>query len=255
MKRLFIISLLASSFVLSAQTGVSFEYKMSSSEMPDIGSMKGYFSDGNSRSEVSVSIPGMEGIGKMSNVGLMTKKDPQTMYLLNEKAKTYTVLKMDQLKSREEDYSNAKVTLIGKEKVNKYNATHVVIENDGKKIDWWTTTDISNWNLYQGVRSRYTGNESLYKKLSASGAAGFPCKMQMKEGNSVVTLELVKAESKTISASMFEVPSDYKQLTIPAAVGGPQIDYSRIKDMTPEQQKKFMEDAMRKYQESIKQNH
>ncbi len=186
---------------------------------------------------------GMTGTGKVfvSKVGSRTEMDlesarmpmhmttlmkfsaPDVMYIINDKARTYS--EVDTKKAREQaakmtgakDKDAYSIKVLGSEKVLGYSTKHVLLSRPGdtSEMEAWTTTDLLglSYESMKGLMRRGAQDEgSLMKALKDARAEGFFVKMVTREkGNTepLTTMELTKAEKKSLPASMFEVPAGY----------------------------------------------
>ena len=186
---------------------------------------------------------GMTGTGKVfvSKVGSRTEMDlesarmpmhmttlmkfsaPDVMYLINDKARTYT--EMDTKKAREQaakmtgakDKEAYSIKVLGSEKVLGYSTKHVLLSRPGdtSEMEAWTTTDLLglSYESMKGLMRRPAQDEgSMMKALKDAGAEGFFVKMITREKGKtepLTTMELTKIEKKSLPASMFEVPAGY----------------------------------------------
>ena len=227
--------------------GYYMEMKMSTNE-GEMGTMKIYSQDGNSRSEMKMTANVPAGFGAMAMLSL--KSEPNKIYMLNEKDKTYTEMDVNNKEEyRDGDKSEYEVTIVGKEKVNGYNCTHVKIKQKGSKhdMDWWTTTELANYAEFSKVKSQYTGKSNLYSALEAKGAAGFPVRIKTEDHGQMVQVDLITAEKRTNPSNLFSL-SGYKKSEGPGAPGaGMGIDYSKIQQMTPEEREKWIEQMKNQY--------
>jgi len=193
---------------------------------------------------------------------LMKFSTPDVMYLINDKAKTYTA--MDTKKAREQaakttgDKEAYSVKVLGSETVFGYSTKHVLLSrpSDKSEMEAWTTRDLLglNYESMKGLMRRGAEDEgSMMKALKHAGAEGFFVKMVTREKGKtepLTTLELTKAEKKSLPASMFEVPAGYtKQEGMMGAAGVVSPEASEqmkkaMENMTPEQRKQ-MEEAMK----------
>ena len=227
--------------------GFYMEMKMSSSERGDMGLMKVYSQDGNSRSEVSMNIPG----GPMTIATLFLKSNPNVVYMLNEKSKSYTetdITKNSQYKDfPQQDYE---VTVIGKEKVNGFNTTHVKVLRKGstQAEEMWTSKDVIDYSSFLTAKTKYTGRDNLNKALAAKGADGFPVRVKSAEHGTDIQMDLVKAEKRSNPASLFSL-TGYAKSASPAAGSGQtqQEMIQKIQNMTPEERQKFIEQMKSQY--------
>jgi hypothetical protein len=196
---------------------------------------------------------------------LMRFATPDVLYLINDKAKTYS--EMDIKKTREqvakmagaknkEAYS-AKV--IGSERLLGYSTKHVFLSrpSDKSEMEVWTTKDLLglSYETMRGLMRRGAGDDdgSMMKALKDAGAEGFFVKMVTREKGKtepLTTMELTKAEKKSLPASMFEVPAGYaKQEGMMGAAGVMSPEAAEqmkkaMEGMTPEQRKQ-MEEMMK----------
>jgi|GEM_PF-719724 len=237
----------------SAQ-GVYIEYKITAGDGKETmsGNSKTYSQDGNSRSEMQFSVPGLP-MGAMNTITLIRKDKPNMVTTLNTQNKTYTEMSFEEYK-KDENKSDEEfeVTLVGKETVNGYSCTHVIAKykKSGKvRNDWWTSKDVPGFNGFKGVKgSKYLDDDSFYGKLAEKGADGFPVRMKMSEtgGAGSFQMDLVKAEKKNNPASLFEIPAGYTKAATVDLSKMPK-NMQDMQNMTPEEQKKMMEELMKMY--------
>lgn len=196
---------------------------------------------------------------------LMRFSTPDVMYLINDKAKTYS--EVDTKKAREQAAKMAgdknkeaySVKVLGSEKLLGYSTKHVVLSRPGDKseMEAWTTKDILglSYESMRGLVRRGAQDEgSMMKALKDAGAEGFFVKMITREKGKtepLTTMELTKAEKKSLPASMFEVPAGYaKQEGMMGAAGVMSPEAAeQMKNLTPEQRKQ-MEEMMKRQQKN-----
>jgi hypothetical protein len=184
---------------------------------------------------------------------LMRFSTPDVMYLINDKARTYS--EVDTKKAREQaakmagdkDKEAYSVKVLGSEKVLGYSTKHVLLSrpSDKSEMEVWTTKDLLglSYESMKGLMRRGAQDEgSMMKALKDARAEGFFVKMVTREKGKtepLTTMELTKAEKKSLPASMFEVPTGYaKQEGMMGAA---------MENLTPEQ-KKQMEEMMKQRQ-------
>ncbi|MGZ4060910.1 MAG: DUF4412 domain-containing protein, partial [Bacteroidia bacterium] len=190
----------------------------------------------------------------ITKVNIVKSDKPATVYSLDDKNKTYNVTEAknetNPATSNSADYT---VKIVGKEKVGNYNCTHAIVTKGTQANEYWTTTEIPEYEKYVKARSgnKFTGSSGEYDALVKNGAGGFMVKTLTKDQRGgTFTMELVKLEKKDLAASMFEIPADYKEMTsTPTGVPGmPNIDVNKIQNMTPEERAKYIEDMKKQYQ-------
>lgn len=239
--------------ISNAQNGNYIEYKISAGDGTQSmsGNNKTYSMDGKSRMEMNFSIPGLP-IGAINTITLRNPEKPNSIIKLNTSNKTYTEMSFEDYKPEEKKSDEPfEVTVVGKEKVNGYECTHVIakFKNSGKvRNDWWTSKEVPGFNNFKGVKgNKYLDDDNFFSKLAEKGAEGFPVRMKMSEtGAGTFQMDLVKAEQQKMDASLFEIPAGY-------TLGG-SIDMSNmpksiqdVQNMTPEEQQKMLQDLMKMY--------
>ena len=237
-----------------AQTGVVIEYKISAGDAKSSmsGNTKTYTQNDNTRSEMLMNVPGLPA-GAINTVTLMRKDKPNMIVTLNHGNKTYSEMTYADAEPAERKTTEPfEVTVVGKETVNGYSCTHVIakFKNSGKvRNEWWTSNDVTGFPGFKGIKgSKYMDDDNFFSKMAEKGADGFPVRMKMSEGGAgSFQMDLVKAEKKNLEASLFEIPAGYAKAAT--------IDFNNMpksmedyKNMSPEEQKKMMEDLMKMYQ-------
>jgi hypothetical protein len=226
--------------------GYYMEMKMSSAENGDMGVVKLYAQDGNSRSEINLNTPG----GPMDMQTLILKRTPNTLYVLNSKGKTYSEMDISQNNQYkdfpQEDYE---VTVLGKEKVNGFNATHVKIVHKGSAIteEMWTSKEVADYTAFISAKTKFTGRENLNKALAAKDADGFPVRIKTSEHGVDVQVDLVTAEKRNYLASLFSLDGYTKSSPTPMSGLSQQEMIQKVQNMTPEERQQFIEQMKNQY--------
>ncbi len=203
--------------------------------------------------DMKITSPGMSGTGRMyvSKVGLRTTMDLQTakmpmkmttlmkfanpdvMYMINDQSRTYSEMNLKELResaakmrSEKEPYT---VKVLGSEKVLGYSTKHVLLfrPSERSEMEIWTTKDILglNYEAMRGLMRRDPSRDdgTFVKALRDAGADGFFVKMITREKGKpepTSTMELTKAEKKSVPGSLFEIPPGYtKQEGMMGAAG------------------------------------
>lgn len=213
------------------------------------GNMKMYYQDGNTRSDVAINA-GQYGM----NIQLSTltlKAEPNNVYMVNDKDKSYSVTTVQESNDwKDRPVNEYEVTVLGKEKVNGYNSTHVLIKVNGRtEMEMWTTKEISGYADFSKIKSKYTGKENMYKALADKGAEGAPVRIKTSQGAQSMQMDLVKAENKTNPTSLFSVSGYTKKDAFEVMPGGDMMKnmLEQYKNMTPEQREEMIKQLQQKY--------
>jgi hypothetical protein len=233
--------------------------------------------------DMKITSPGMSGLGKMyvSKVGARTTMDLQTakmpmklttlmkfanpdvIYMINDQSRTYSEMNLKEtrenlpkMKTEQEPYT---VKVLGSERVLGYSTKHILLTRPSERseMEIWTTKDILglNYESMRGLMRRDPNRDegTFLKALRDAGADGFFVKMITREKGKpepTSTMELTKAEKKSLPGSLFEIPPGYaKQEGIMGAAGVVSPEAAEqmrkaMENLTPEQRKQ-LEEAMK----------
>ena len=232
--------------------GFYVEFKMSSIDRGNTfnGNMKAFSQDGNTRSEIDMKVPQMPG-GGIKMTSLILKATPDKIYMLNEKDKTYSEMSTGSSEEwKEHTPAEYEVTLVGKETVNGYNTTHVIIKVNGKQQEeLWTTKDIAGYVDFSKIKSKYTGSANMYKALAAKGADGMPVRIKAMERGQGMQMDLVKAEKRNNPASLYSLSGYTKGSGFAGAPGGEAMQemMEKMKNMTPAEREEMLKKLQQHY--------
>ncbi len=213
MKRnlLFIAMLLFAAVNAIAKEGLYMEFKMTGDRFS--GTCKAYSCDGNTRSETKVVSPAMP--RPISTVSLALKRNPDSTYMLNEKDKTYSEAKAAKRDQRSGGASY-EIKIVGKEKIDNYNCTHVIIKDSSAKMEReiWLTKDIAGWAKYASVKSSFLEGADVFDALKGKGVEGCIVRLLSNSGGgNKIQMDLVKAEKKDVNESLFSLKGYTKTKT------------------------------------------
>lgn len=242
MKTLFATFLLSFLFALSSNAGIYFEYKMTVGKKQS-GTIKTWYQDGHSRSEVL--IPGVP--AAMGNMVAITRKDQlNKVFVLNEGSQTYMEMTDNEQKETEDSPSDMEISVLGTEKINGYNATHIQVKKKGAKSPehFWLSKEIKGYQELNRLRGKYRASEDMLKKFEAKGVEGFPVKMTMHSEEGEIMMELTKAEETQIPNSKFSLDG-YQKSSMPIGPAG--MDLEKLKNMSPAERQKMVEEMMKQY--------
>lgn len=248
MKKLVLCLALIAAIRATSQNGAQMEYKISSTKGA-AGSMKINYSEYGSASEFSMNMPQMPG-GSMVTKGLVQKSNPEIVYIIDDKNKTYSSYNNSGQGESKEDTKTYVVKKIGEEKVNGYKCIHALVTEDNETHEVWNTKDMADFNKYSEAlaTNKKMGSSKRDKALKDAGCDGLPVKMTHKNKDGDMTMELVKFEKKSFSKSDFELPAGYTKNEGGSATGAPGVKgQAEIMKMSPEERAKYIEEMKKKY--------
>jgi hypothetical protein len=151
----------------------------------------------------------MEG-GIMANLEILSLKD-KTSYKIDRQAKTYTVMSAAGLDSGK--VSNVKITKTSETaKILNYTCTKYIAEStvQGQPLQqiFWATTAIKGLDLKSLAQHNMGDSQQalFYEKIE-----GVPLKVEMKQPQFSMAMEAVSVERKSLPASDFAIPKDFKE--------------------------------------------
>lgn len=182
---------------------------------------------------------------------LASLPNPEKVYLVNDENKTYSVWDTKQAK---EDMKSAsketyKVEKLGADKIAGYACENArVTSSKGSDFEVCVTKEFgpsTDWIL--AMNRNDPEARSWLKALKDKGIEGFPIRWAVRQKTSAeptTVMELVRAQKKSLSASLFQVPPDYKETGL--AVGGLTPEQEKamseaLKRMSPEQRRQYEE--------------
>lgn len=151
----------------------------------------------------------MEG-GMLGNYEILSLKD-KTSYKLDREAKTYSVMSTAGLDSGK--VSNVKITKTNETKtILNYPCTKYIAEStiQGQPFHqiFWATTAIKGLDLKRLAQYNIGDNQQamFYEKID-----GVPLRVEIKQSQFSMAMEAVSVERKSLPASDFSVPKDFKE--------------------------------------------
>ena len=149
----------------------------------------------------------MEG-GMMGNIDVLYLNSKNATYKLNREAKTYSVVSgSDTTKLKEVKITKTSVTA----KILNYTCTKYIAETivQGHTVQqiFWATTELKGLDMKSLARQRLGDNQHamFYEKID-----GVPLKIEVKQAQMGMTMEVVEIKKQSLPASDFVVPKDYK---------------------------------------------
>src|ERR1039458_3921568 len=166
------------------------------------------------RSEMNMTF----GPTEMKMVMLQKNDTPDMLYRINDADKTYTEIdmaKMRQMAGQQKKASEYTVEKLGQETLLGYKTQHVLVKEKNAangnvmNMEMWTAKDLLDYATFSKLQARPDRGgreEALLKALKAAEADGMPIKaITTGTDGSKVTLEVVKADKKSLPASTFEI--------------------------------------------------
>jgi hypothetical protein len=237
---------------LNAQSGAHIQFKMSSTKGMT-GTMDINHSEYGSLTEMKMAMPQMPG-GEMIIKSLSKKSVPDVSYTIDDKNKTYKEQKKSTTAPANKEEKDVTVKKLGNETINGYKCAHALITEGTNASEVWNTKDFPDYDKYNEAMSdnKRFGTSKNQKALKDAGCEGFPVKMIKKgvDGTDEMSMELVKFEKKSFSASDFEIPAGYTKTEAPAnPYGAPagMKTQDEIMKMSPEERAKYIEELKKKY--------
>lgn len=230
----------------SAQGGAIAEMRLTAS-MGATGTIKFIVGTAGTRMEMQMSVPQMPVAG-ISMTTITKKSEPGKSYSINDKSKTWSVTRH----SPEAASETVEITVLGNEKVGKYNTTHIRAKNNrGEVYEMWNSKEVLQYSDFsQALTSaKYMGSEALQKALVQKSADGFPVKLTYTDKEGTFTSELTRISSETPAPGAFEIPAGYTESkSATTSPSGPAtIDPAQIMNMTPAEREKYIEGMKKQY--------
>ena len=175
----------------------------------------------------------------------------EKVYLVNDENKTYSVWDTKQAR---EDMKSApkesyKVEKLGMDKIAGYSCQSArVTSSKGNDFEVCVTKEFGPSTDWIAAMNRNDPEaRSWLKALKDQGIEGFPIRWAVRQKGSaeaMTVMELVRAQKKSLSASLFQVPAGYKETGL--AIGGLTPEQEKmmsdaLKRMSPEQRKQYEE--------------
>jgi hypothetical protein len=170
--------------------------------------------NGEGRSEMRIPIPGVK-TPKLVIIG--RANEPTYSVIVDADTRSYSLNVIDTafINSGIEKYQ---VTRIGTENVNGYSCVHSrLVSTTGSgmfksssTMDIWTSTSVPGYGIYSKLLTFESSHGGLLGALNKAGAGGFMVKFTAGDGKDYsMTNQLIKAEQRNFSASLFEIPAGY----------------------------------------------
>lgn len=178
--------------------------------------------------------------------------EPGRTYMLNPDRKTYTVHEASKDKPVDLPDRTWKVQRLGPDTVGGLSCEKALLTSDaGNETEVCVTRELMPSDAWIAAMNRREDQKGPLQALKANGLEGFPIRWifrSQKNRDVFSMMELVSFDKKSLPASLFEIPADYKKAegTSPWLTPEQQkaLDDARkaaMEHMTPEQRKKMEE--------------
>jgi hypothetical protein len=239
-----------------AQAGIYTEFRIKTVEGLT-GTMKVWYQDGNTRSQVVMDTKEvtLEGMENMVMLHLKEQADKnfiiEKKIILDEASKIYYEGFQNKRRNEykaEEEYRNYHITILGKEMVNGYHCTHVEVSTTLKGssfrgMEWWVSEEVFGYKEMQGIKIHQFNSSAIFKAMSEIRLEGFSVKMLIPGEIGKMEMELMKAEKMDIPGSMFSIDGYTKKERMPFGPG--EFDNEKIKDKSIEELVKYYEEMQK----------
>ncbi|RDD29554.1 hypothetical protein CR161_01870 [Prosthecochloris sp. ZM] len=207
------------------------------------------------RFEMNIMNPGTDQI-MMRIVTFTPSAEPNLLYTLNEKNKTYSVIDMEKLQDdmeelvEEESDDEFTVEKLGTETLHGYKCTHVRMTDQHGETELWLTKDLlSAADFARLQRSTNKESNTMEAAMKKAGLEGFPLKTLDKTTGT--TMEFVEIERTSLDASLFNVPKGYTKKESAVQMMIPEISDEQMKQME-NMQEMMNEEDMQEFQNMMK---
>jgi Domain of unknown function (DUF4412) len=170
--------------------------------------------------------------------------EPDRIYIVNDGRKSYAVESTHTERSQTRTARRWKVQKLGRDTVAGFACEKALLTaEDGDQTEVCVTTELAPSNAWLTAWNRREEQASPLKALKDAGLSGFPVRWIFRNRGSKdisSSVELVRFDRKSVSASLFEIPPGYRKVD----------SMMETMAMTPEQEK-ALQDARKRMQEAL----
>ncbi len=211
MKKLLFLATLLCWFNFSASAQFEGEIQMKITGAEGGGTMTMLIGKNAVKTEMNISAEKMQ----MQMASLMKMDNPNIMYLINDKSKSYSEIDLKEMEKMAQGMMPTKETYrvqkLGKEKILGYDCDHVRITDSDGEMEMWIAKGILDYNTFKKFNQN-PQTDGLEKALKDAGVLGMPLKHITGKGTAQqAIMEVVKINKSTLPASTFEIPKGYKK--------------------------------------------
>jgi len=176
---------------------------------------------------------------------IQKQSEPDHSYMLNEERKTYSVMQFDTKREKTES-SSEKWTAekLGRDTVAGFSCEKLKMTSAaGNVTEACVAPDLMPSTAWLRAWNRRSEQAGPFQAMKNAGVVGFPVRWIFREkGTDQISssIELVRFERKSLPASLFEIPSDYRK-----------VDTMMETMATTPEQEKAMRDARKQMNEAL----
>jgi hypothetical protein len=182
-------------------------------------------------------IPELRSLRSATLITLNRQETPAVIITMDEKDKVYAETKTPEKKPA----PLFSIKKVGEETVLGRKCTHSLVKSDGFTEDIWTTKEVTDYSKYAGelAKTGRLGTPDKFKALQDAGCGGLPVKIiHQGEKDGDYTIELMKAEKRTYTKAVFEIPKAYKKSLKPLSKSP-----EELLSMDPQDRRKYSEET------------
>jgi hypothetical protein len=176
---------------------------------------------------------------------IQKQSEPDRSYMLNEERKTYSVMEFD-TKREKKERSAEKWTAekLGRDTVAGFSCEKLKMTSaSGSVTEACVAQELMPSTAWLRAWNRRSEQSGPFQAMKDAGVEGFPVRWIFREkGSDQISsqIELVRFERKSVPASLFEIPSDYRK-----------VDTMMETMATTPEQEKAMRDARKQMDEAL----
>ncbi len=249
MKNLLFLATLLCGLSFSASAQFEGEVQMKITAKDGGGTMTMFISKHAVKTEMNLSAEKM----KMQMASLMKMDNPNIIYLINDKSKSYSEIDLKEMEKMAQGMTRPKETYkvqkLGKEKILGYDCDHILVSDSDSEMEMWIAKGIMDYDTFKKFNQSQQDN-GLEKALKDAGVLGMPLKQIVGKGTAAEsTMEVVKINRGKLPAATFDIPKGYKKTE--GGLMGAGMDMmpdenkaqlrESLKNMSPEEKKQMKE--------------
>jgi len=148
-----------------------------------------------------------------TNAEYLYLKDKKQSYQLFRERKAYWILNGHSVKDSAMGLKAVKTTETAK--ILGYNCTKYIVKDPkGFEMIFWTTTEFKGID-YEQLKQQYNQGHDR----GIQGLEGVSLKMEMKNPQMDMVMEVAEIKKETVDASIFNIPADFKEEKMPSPAG------------------------------------